>query len=50
MDEELVRIYNTLSQLEVRGTNVLILADCLRALREHIERSNEEQQKEQEKD
>ena len=37
MDKQLIAIYNTLCQLEVKGDNVLILADTIRALKAYIQ-------------
>lgn len=30
MSEKLLRLFNTMNRIEVRGESVLILADCLR--------------------
>jgi hypothetical protein len=40
--EQLTEIFNALSTLEVKGENVLILAECLINLHEILEKNNNE--------
>lgn len=34
--DQLIRIYNTLFEIQTKGEDTLIMADCLRALQETI--------------
>ena len=34
--EQLIKIYNTMLLIETKGENTLIMADCLRALKDII--------------
>lgn len=37
MNQNLIDIYNTMLSIEVHGQSVLMLADCIRALRQVID-------------
>lgn len=44
MKQKLIDIYNILLQMEVKGPNVIMLADCIRALRQIIDEQTELEQ------
>ena len=41
--EQLVRIYNTLSNISTKGEDTLAMSDCLRALEQVVVSMNQEQ-------
>lgn len=41
---QLIKIYNTLTTISTKGEDTLIMADCLRALRQYIIENQEEKE------
>ena len=41
--EQLARIYNTLLTVNTKGEDTLVMADCLRALRQEVEAIQQEE-------
>lgn len=41
---QLIKIYNTLAMVSTKGEDTLIMADCLRALRQYIIENQEEKE------
>lgn len=47
MNEQLSRIYNTLLLINTKGEDTLIMADCLKALKNYIMENQEEKKREE---